>query len=194
MQRIFIIVALGVLCVLAIATNHSSAGSIVVNGGFETGDFTGWTLVGDPTNNFVDTGFPHSGRFAAALGETGDIGSLSQTLVTNVGASYSLSFWFAGDGNTPSEFTASIGGAPLLDLVNPPANGYNQYTYNFNATSTSSILQFSFRDDVYFMNLDDVSVVPAVSGSVPEPMSLIPLGTGLVALGSYMWYRRRAGS
>jgi hypothetical protein len=153
----------------------ASAGYIV-NGGFETGDFTGWTLVGDPQTTFVDTGFTHSGTYAAFLGETGGLGSLSQSFLTSIGTKYTLSFWFAGDGDDPSEFSASVGGNLLVDLVNPQFDiDYQKYQYAFIASGSSTVLSFSFRDDDFFLNLDDVSVDIA---SVPEPASfwLVSLG------------------
>jgi hypothetical protein len=188
-------VILAMLCVyvLSVSGGRTLAGELVVNGGFETGDFTGWTLIGAPSNNFVGTDFPHSGIYDAVFGQSGSLGSLSQTLATTIDTPYTLSFWFAGDGDTPSEFTASIGGKLLLDLVNPPLDTtYHQYIYDFTATSTSTVLSFGFRDDVFFINLDDVSVVPATA--VPEPTSMIPLGIGMASLAGYAGYRWRTSA
>src|SRR5437773_4432346 len=63
---------------------------LVVNGGFETGDFTGWTVAASFT--FVDPASPgvggaggfatHSGSFYAAMGSVGALGTISQTLST----------------------------------------------------------------------------------------------------------------
>src|SRR5207302_790086 len=122
---------ISILCLAFLLSPISnSSANVIVNGGFETGDFSGWTLSGDSATTFVDTGFAHSGSYAAFLGEIGDLGSLSQTFSTTLGASYSLTFWFAGDGETPSEFAAILGGMTLLDLVNPPFDeNYKKYNY-----------------------------------------------------------------
>lgn len=168
----------------AVALSAGAAGTasadVVVNGGFETGDFTGWTFNGDLVNNFVAGGFVHGGNFAAWFGEIGGLGTLSQTLVTTPGQAYDLSFWFAGDGDSPSQLIASVNGNQLLNLVDPAFDpDYVKYTYSFTATGAATPLVFSFRDDDFFINLDDVSVVAAV----PEPSPVVLLGVaGLAAL------------
>jgi len=71
-----------------------------MNGGFETGNFNGWTRSGDTLHTCVDNDQtfscagipPHSPSWAADLG-TGSpfaFGYLTQTLATTPGASYSL--------------------------------------------------------------------------------------------------------
>lgn len=168
---------------------HQASAELVINGGFESGDFSGWTLNGDAANNFVTTGFPQSGMYSAYFGELGGLGSLSQTLLTIPKTTYVLSFWFAGDGSSPSQFSASIDGNVLLDLVDPPLQEeYVHYVYTFTANSPETNLEFRFRDDVFYVNLDDVSVSPTTA--VPEPTSMIPLGMGLVAVGGYTLGRR----
>jgi hypothetical protein len=61
-----------------------------VNPGFETGDFTGWTVAGVTA---IDGG--HTGKFGAKAGSAspGTASSLSQTITVPTGAS-TLSFWF----------------------------------------------------------------------------------------------------
>ena len=68
----------------AFSLAHPGKANLITNGGFETGDFVGWTQSGDTSNTFVTPGYylpPHSGNFEAALGPT-TFGYLSQTLAT----------------------------------------------------------------------------------------------------------------
>ena len=63
--------------------------NIVTNGGFENGNFSGWTQFGDVSFTAVDSGgkVPHTGNFGAYFGPGGE-GGIFQTLVTAAGTSY----------------------------------------------------------------------------------------------------------
>ena len=177
----------------AIGGDIASA-DLVVNGGFETGDFSDWNYTSVDGFSFVDIGFPHGGLYAAFFGDLQEDGggSISQSLTTTVGSSYVLSFWFAGDGDTPSGFSAIVGGNVLYQVTNPSFDAnYNLYTFDFTAASASTLLQFTEYDDPGYINLDDVSVVP--SATVPEPTSMVTLVLGVVILSCYSGCRRSRG-
>jgi hypothetical protein len=144
---------------------------LVENGGFETGDFTGWDLFGgDPGDNFVTNALngtlPYSGAYFAVLGSFGPaLSYLSQTLATTAGEPYVLSLWLnSPDGLGPNEFLVSWNGAALFNQTNIPAIGWTNLQFNVSATGTNTVLEFGFRDDPSFLGLDDISVYPAQPG------------------------------
>jgi hypothetical protein len=175
---------------------------IVQNGGFETGDFSDWTLVGiggNNPNNLYDgvvnanyggygfnwgTEFVHSGAFGAYLGDT-NIATLSQILPTVPGREYLLSFWldnpesgagqiFLVNWNTNSTATNQI-----YSLTNPPVLPWTNLTFVVMATDTNTTLEFGVENDPFGFGLDDVSVVavspPSLTG---QPTNLTVLAGG----------------
>ena len=106
----------------------------------------------------------HSGTYFAALGASGSLGYLSQTLATVANQSYLLSLWFNNPGmygNTPNEFSVSWNGNTLSDQVNMAATaGWTNLQFIVTATGGSTVLQFGERDDPWYLGLDDVSVTP----------------------------------
>jgi hypothetical protein len=81
------------------------AGNIVANCGFETGDFTSWTISGNTANpggNYygVDAFDANSGNYGAYMSQDLFVGTapvdLSQTLATSAGL-YQVTFWLEQD-------------------------------------------------------------------------------------------------
>ena len=159
--------------------------NIVVNGSFETSDFFGWDQFGDTGFSGVQCpGAAPDGLCSAFFGPLSD-GGISQSLSLAVGDTYVVTFSFASDGGTPSDFSASLGGVNLVSLIDPAVSAFHTLTFVVTATAANETLAFNFRDNPGFLSLDAVSV------SVPEPASLALLG---IALGGMGFVRRRKAS
>ena len=163
---------------------------LVVNGNFETGDFTGWTTSAlDPIYDGVDVLAPQAGTYAAFFGNSG-VSTINQTLATQAGRTYKVSFWLMNEADAldvadPNSFAFSWGGTTVFALTNAPAFAYQEYNFLLDATGASTDLSFAFHQPVAFWDFDSVDV------QIPEPggLALASLGGALALLMS----RRRWG-
>jgi hypothetical protein len=157
----------------------AQAANIVTNGSFETGTFAGWTQSGNTGFTGVQCpGGQPDGNCSAFFGPIGSIGSISQTLTTLANTQYEIDFSLQTDGGVTSSFSGSFGGVTFVSQTNPPAHGFQTFSFGGLSTGTSTALVFSFRDDPGFILIDAISV----SVAVPGPATLVLVGLGLVGL------------
>ncbi len=192
-------VSMGLALILVLGgVDQTMAGNLITNPGFETGDFTGWTVTHHGSTLVLPDGYvyhgmtyySHTGNYFAGLGSNNQLDSLSQTLTTDPGQSYTISFWLASDGLTSNEFKVIWDGTTLSDQINIPAQAYLEQTYTVQGTG-SDTLAFEAGNVPGYLSLDDVSVISTAS-SVPEPAGLTLLGLGIAGIASYGWRRRKS--
>jgi len=159
----------------------------ILNGGFETGNFTNWTQSGDYYYSGVATGstYAHTGKYGAALETGGTMGFLLQTLATTPGAVYLISFWLDSPRkyNITNDFQVSWNGNVLLNNTNLAAIGWTNIQLTVTATASISTLQFGYLNDYFYFGLDDVSVSSA-QPPAPGIASISLSGTNLVLNGT----------
>jgi hypothetical protein len=155
--------------------------SLVQNGGFETGAFTDWTLVGNTVirntiydavlNSSYGLAVIHSGSYGAALGNV-RLATLSQTLTTTPGENYLLSFWLdnlaSGSGQ---EFLANWNGANLYFVTNPPAFTWTNIQFIVSSPGSNTVLEFGAQNSSSYFGLDDISVTPIAAPSFASPQT-----------------------
>jgi subtilase family serine protease len=149
---------------------------LVINGDFETGDLSWWTLAGDGqvsstlydgviASNSIYGNCAHSGLYGMAMGDT-NIAYLSQSLPTVAGQDYLLSFWLenlaSGSGeqflvnwNTSAPTTSQI-----FNQSYTTAFAWTNLQFLVQAAGPTTVLQFGALNIPDLFGLDDISVAP----------------------------------
>jgi hypothetical protein len=189
------------LPVLLVSSLHAG---VLVNGGFETGDFTGWAVSGSAVvcNGATDIfcGVPYDGSFSVSLnaGDAAPDAVLDQAFATQPGVQYQVSFAYGivdyAGGQSQQlqmEIVSALGG--LHDLQNqtvtsPPSvnpgsafNGavnYQLFTFLFTADDSSATLQFTDAGTNPTVSVDGKLDAASVT-QAPEPDSFVLLALGL---------------
>ncbi|MGI8923547.1 MAG: PEP-CTERM sorting domain-containing protein [Fimbriimonadales bacterium] len=176
------------LAALAVLSGVAHA-NLVVNGGFETGDFTSWGL--DPAGSGslfgVAGGGGHSGEFFAYFGAVEfEHDEIFQSLATSAGISYDVSIWVLNGGQGDDSLQIWWEGFVVLDMtpVTTVEGSWEEVTLQVAATTNGSELRIGSYDVPSFNFIDDVSVE-----AVPEPGSIVAVSLGL---GAFLLRRRKS--
>ncbi len=163
-----------------------TANNLVVNCGFETGSFSGWTTIPASSGSdfFVEPYYPHSGTYSAWFGAVNyQYDTIEQTLPTIAGEHYNVDFWLQNDYSGPASFIMQWDGITEYSASSSPF-GYTEVSLTLTAAGNDTILFAGYQLPSYY-NLDDVFV------GTPEPGTLILFGSGMLGLAGVI--RRKMG-
>jgi autotransporter-associated beta strand protein len=160
------------------ATLNITARSLVADPGFETSASLGpWSVQGTPTTSGVDTisAQAHSGSNSGFIQDNGGDAflALTQPTVVAPNTNYTLTAWIDASNTTLGVLAAKTGGGVTIASTafvnsasgpNPLQADYQRYTVSFNSGSNTTVIisaGYTAPNSASFMNLDDVSLIPA---------------------------------
>jgi hypothetical protein len=162
---------------LAFATSANAAVNLVANPGFETGDFTGWTVSAAFVAN--DPPGAYAGNYYARIHLDFPYDFISQNIPTTAGHTYQIDYYLKSQ--IGGEFHAEWNGSQVFGTsTSGQTFDYTLYSFQLPATSASTLLEFQGWSEDGNYALDNVSVIDVTP--VPEPASLSILAIGAVAI------------
>ncbi len=205
-----LIIATAAIAAASAVSVSASAANLFVNGGFESGDLTGWTLTdagsgswyvngngaGTTLNNFSVPTNPGGGSFVANTDQFGPgTHSLSQSFTLAAGA-YTLSFDgrgndHSGAGPAPDQrIYVQVDGADIYSGI--MTLDWANYTFNLALGAGAHTISFNETDDRNFFSagLDNASL----SAGVPEPATWTLMIGGFGLAGAALRRRREVAA
>jgi hypothetical protein len=200
------------LVLFAFVAAQAGATNLIQNGNFDSG-FSNWTI-GTTGNGSWGTGYPITtgwplGGMNSAEGEVGEVnfsgvqegGTLTQTFNSAGGAAtFSMDWAVMGPGGNADggEFTVLLNGVQIAQYDSGSINGNQLYngiltgSGNLNAGTNTLEIDITRR----YITVDGGTPYQWVTGvdlegTVPEPGSLILMGTGVLGLAGVL--RRKIG-
>jgi hypothetical protein len=165
----------------------AQAAPLIVNGGFETGNFTGWTANAVSFPMAVNTVQVNSGNFAAQIaGFSSGPDTLTQVVADTAAQSYNLSFArYIGNGGPINSLNVTWNGTSVFSELNPGTyNIYQTFTVSVVGTGSDTLV-FTTANDPSVTYLDDVSLT--ASTATPLPSTWLMLLSGFVGLGFFAY-------
>lgn len=175
---------------LLLGSASAGAQELVTNGGFETGNFSGWAQSGCTGFDGVDSFSPHAGTYGAFFGAVDAPCTISQSVATVSGAQYTFSFWLGNQVPGVNSVAVSWGGSSVFSAANVGEQPYTQQSFTVTAASSATQISFALSNRDNFFDLDDISVLPV--RTVPEPGSLGLIAAGMIAMAAFARPRRRS--
>jgi len=179
---------------LVIGGSAQATPNIVQNPGFEDSTLDFWSTPSQSNFGFLlDSSSPHSGAQSVRNNACafGCLSTISQSLVTNPGSSYDLSFFaFTSNVNTAfPEVGVLWDGRSVFDQKIAAGGPWVKYTVpGLVASGPTTSLEFTVGP-AGVLHLDDVSVSAPM---VPEPSTLGLMLSGLATIGALARQRRSA--
>ncbi len=180
--------------ITAFAANAASANSLVTNGDFETGDFTGWGLAGSTSN--LSAALKYADLWTGpALTTSGNIFQIINGLTPGETYYYAFDFTqlsggsiFSATGFGQTFMYRGPGSQPVSDA---------RYVFEVTAGSASERVEFAaLTNTAQGYRIDNVELVaaPGPEGGVPEPASWAMLIAGFGLTGAAMRRRRTSAA
>ena len=158
-----------------------SSYDLLNNGGFETGDFSSWSLSGDDGTSNVVTSYPQIGTHAATFTTWGGIDTLQQPFTEGdcFAPRCTFSFWvYIQECDSSCSFSAAVGNLTLFDSTVDTSlattnNEYQLYKADFiksvELIGTSQQVTFMIQNSVSIYELDHIAVWCPEPEVEPEP-------------------------